>query len=119
MGALSRVFFKVSALNTNAFATRQFQPTIDVNRLVILRNLIRLRHVGIEIIFAMEGACLHSAVQGQSNTHRQLNCLTIEYWQGSRQTKSDGINMSIRFITKSVSTRRKQFSCSCKFHMDF
>ena len=55
MGALSRVFFKVSALNTNAFATRQFQPTIDIDGLVVLRNLIRLGHVWIEIILAMEG----------------------------------------------------------------
>ena len=55
MGALSRVFFKVSALNTNAFATRQLQPTIDIDGLVVLRNLIRLGHVWIEIILAMEG----------------------------------------------------------------
>ena len=68
--ALTSVFFEVSALNSDALSTWQFKPTIDVDRLVVLRDLISLWHIWVEVVLAVEGARLHLAVESKSNTHR-------------------------------------------------
>ena len=113
MSALTSVFFEVSALNSDALATWQFKPTIDVYRLVVLRNLIGLWHIWIEVVLAVEGAWLHRAVQSQTDTHRKLNCLTVQHRQGTRKSECYRVNVCIRIITKAVGTCREQFGCGC------
>ena len=119
MGALAGVFFKVSALNSDALATWQFKPTINVDRLVVLRDLIGLWHIGIEVVLAVKSAWLHFAVESKSNTHRELNCLTVENWQGTRKSESYRINVCVRIIAKTVRACRKQLCCGGKFDVNF
>ena len=69
VSALAGVFFEVSTLNTDFLTARQFKPTINVDRLVVLRNLIGLGHIWVEIVLAVEGTWLHRAVESKTNAH--------------------------------------------------
>ena len=52
--ALARVFFEMCSFYSDTNFAWQHQKTIDVERLVVLADLIRLGHIGIEIVLAMK-----------------------------------------------------------------
>ena len=54
MGALACVFFEMRSFYPNTNIAWQDQKTIDVERLVVLTNLICLGHIGVEIVLAMK-----------------------------------------------------------------
>ena len=81
VGALAGVFFEVCTLDADASAVGQGEEPVDVQRLVVLADLVRLGHVGIEVVLAVERARLNGAVQRQTDAHRQLDRLTIEHRQ--------------------------------------
>ena len=77
VGALTSVFFEVSAFNTNTCSAWQHEETIDVQRNVILTNLVRLWHVWIEVVLAVEYAGLNAAVQSNTNAHSEFDRLFV------------------------------------------
>ena len=79
VGALAGVFFEVRALDADLLAARKLEETIDVDRLVVLTDLICLGHVGVEVVLAMKRARLDGAVQCQPYTHGQFNRLAVEH----------------------------------------
>ena len=98
----------MSTLNTDAHITRQHHEPINVDRLVILRNLIRLCEVLVKVVFAVKRACLHSAIEREAKTDCELDCATINNWKRSRQTECDGIDVGVWLVTKMVWTCREQ-----------
>ena len=54
MRALACVFFEMRSFYSNANIAWQDQKTIDVERLVVLTDLICLGHIRIEIVLAMK-----------------------------------------------------------------
>ena len=82
--ALACVLFEMSPFNADPLSAWQLEPTIDIDRLVVLRDLIGLGHIGIEVVLAVEGTRLHRAVQGKSDTHCELDCMSIENGQSAR-----------------------------------
>src|SRR4029077_11713868 len=71
---------------------------ISAKRHVVLRNLIVLRQIGIEIVFAIELAdgC-DVASEHESSQHRHAQRLMIHHWQCTGQTEANRANVRVRF----------------------
>ena len=102
VGALAGVFFEVCSLDADDDAVSNFKMTVNVERTVILRDLVRLRHIGIEVILSRKGARLNGAIECEADSHRQLDSLTVEHRQGARQTERHRVNIGVRIISKTI-----------------
>ena len=58
VGGLAGVLLEVGPLDADPVAVGQVEPAVDVERLVVLADLVRLGHVGIEVVLAVERARL-------------------------------------------------------------
>ena len=56
VGGLARVLLHVGPLDADPLSRRQLQPSVDVERLVVLRDLVVLRHVRVEVVLPVEQA---------------------------------------------------------------
>ena len=65
VGRLARVLFEMGPLDADLFARGELERSLDVDGLVVLRDLEVLRHVGIEVVLPGEHRRLHRAVEGQ------------------------------------------------------
>ena len=81
---------------------------VDVERLVVLADLIRLGHVGIEVVLAVERARLDGAVERQADAHRQLDRLPVEHRQRTGKTEGDRVDVGVRLVAEPVGTGREQ-----------
>ena len=93
VGQLPGVFFHVCSLDVHAPGTAVIQwhveVAVDSDRLVVLRNLIVLRLVGVEIVLPGESAPRHDlAVQRQSDPDRRLDRGPVEDRQRARQAQT-------------------------------
>ncbi|CAB4563275.1 unannotated protein [freshwater metagenome] len=52
VGVLAGVFFDMRALDADASAVREIEPTVDIDRLIELTHLIILGHVWVEVVLA-------------------------------------------------------------------
>ena len=118
MGGLARVLFEVGALHTNPSPIGEIQPTVHIERNVVLADLIGLWHIGIEVVLAMKGAGLHRAIQRQADPHSELHCLAIQHRQRAGQPEGHRINIGVGFVSEAVGATRKQLGGGGKFHMD-
>ncbi len=76
----------------------QRDSAVGAKRQVVLRNLIVLRHVRIEIIFAIEFADRSNiASEHESGEHRHAQRLMIHHRQGAGQTEAHRASVRIRF----------------------
>ena len=116
--ALARVFFEVCALDTDALAAGQFEPTVDVERNVVLRDLVRLGHVGVEVVLAVERAGLHRAVEGQADSHREFDGLTVEHGKGTGQSECHRVDVRVRIVTEPVGAGREQLGGRGEFDVN-
>ena len=105
--------------DTDTHIAGQHEPAINIQRLVVLTDLICLRQVGIKIVLAMKRARLHAAIERQPEPHRQLHRMTVEHRQSAWQTKCDGVNMGVWLITKSVCARTEQLRLGRQLHVHF
>ena len=60
---LAGVLFHVGALDADARAVGQLEPAVDVDRPVVLGDLVVLRHVRVEVVLPVEDRRLDRAVQ--------------------------------------------------------
>ena len=67
----------------------------------------------------MKCARLHSTIERQPEPHGQLDGVTVEHRQSTRQTKRYGVNMSVWLITESVCARTEQLCFSRQLHVHF
>ena len=115
---LARVFFQVRALDADAHVTRQHQVPVDVQRLVVLADLIRLRQVGIEVVLTVERARLHRAIEGESKSNGQFHGLAIEHGQRTRKSQRDGIDVGVRIIAEAIGATGEQLGCGVELHVN-
>ncbi len=108
VGALAGVLFEVGALHPDACAVGQGEEPVDVQRLVVLADLVGLGHVRVEVVLAMEGARPHGAVQRQADAHRQFDGLAVEHRQRSGQAEGDGVDVGVRLVAEAVRARAEQ-----------
>ena len=54
VGRLAGVLLEVGPLDADAGAVGQVEPAVDVERLVVLADLVRLGHVRVEVVLAVE-----------------------------------------------------------------
>ncbi len=78
---LAGVFLEVCAFDADLHVTRQHEVSVHIDRLVVLRDLVRLRQVGIEVVLAVERARLHRAIERQSETDRKFDCASVQHRQ--------------------------------------
>ena len=116
---LARVLLQMRTFHTDTYVARQHQPTIDVQRLVVLTDLICLREVGIEVVLSVEGARLHSTVECKPESHRQLHRMAVEYGERTGKTECDGIDVGVGLITEAVGAGTEEFGLRRKFHVYF
>ena len=116
---LARVLFEVGPFDADADAAGQIEPAVDADRLVVLTDLVRLWHVGVEVVLAGERRALHRAVERQAEAHRELDGLAVEDGQRSGQAERDGIDVGVRFVTEAVRRRREQLRPGGEFAVDF
>ena len=117
--ALACVFFQVRTFNANASATWKHEETVDVQRNVVLADLIRLWHIGIEVILAVEDARLDGTVERDSDTHCQFHSLTVEHRQCSGKPKRHRVDVDVWFIAETVWRTTEQFCLCREFNMNF
>ena len=119
VGGLAGVLLHVGPLDTDAFARRQLQPTVDIDRLVVLRDLIVLGHVGIEVVLAMEYRRFHRAVQRLTNGHCVLDGLVIEHRQRTGQAEADRAHVGVGLVAESIAAAAEQLGRRSELAMHF
>ena len=112
---LSGVLFEMSPLDVNANVSRQHEMSIDVERLVVLADLVRLGKIGVEVVLAVEGAGLHAAVERKTDAHCQFHRVFVEHRQGTGQTERDGIDVGVGLVTESVRRATEQLRLGGQF----
>src|SRR5665213_1129810 len=102
---LSGVFLEMYALDFdphNFALNLDVEISLDAQRLVVLRDLEVLRHVGIEVVLASEPAPRRDrAVQGEADSDRRLNRHCIRDRQRSRQAQACRAGVRVRRRTES------------------
>ena len=115
VGALARVLLEVGALDTDAHTVREIEEAVDVERLVVLADLVRLRHVGVEVVLAVERARLDRAVEGRADAHRQLDRVLVEHRQRAGQAERDRVDVGVRLVAEAVRARAEQLRGGVEF----
>ena len=87
---------------------------------VVLRNLIILRHVRIEIIFAIEFADWRDiAAEHEASERRHAQRLVIHHWQSARQTEANWTSVRIWLRPKLNWTGAKHFGARLEVDVHF
>ena len=74
---------------------------LDAQRQVVLRDLIVLRHVGIEVVLAVEqGMRRDPAIERQADQHQVLDRAPVRHRQGSRLTETYRACLRIRLCAE-------------------
>ena len=82
---LAGVLLEVGPLDADARAVGQLEPAVDVDRLVVLADLVVLRHVRVEVVLPGERSTARTVqLQGQPEPHGQLDRLLVEHRQRAR-----------------------------------
>src|SRR3954447_8790423 len=119
VGALASVLFHVGAFDPDLRSIGQSEEAIDVQGLVVLTDLIRLGHVGIEVVLAVERARLDGAVQRQADAHRQLDRLAVQHGQRAGQAQRHRIDVGVGLVAESVRAGGEQLGHRRQLDVDF
>ena len=99
---LARVLFEVRARDADAYAV-DVEPAVDRDRLVVLRRLIVLRHVGIEVVLAREHRTLgHAQMQRLGDAQRVLDGRAVEHRQRAGQTQAHRAHVRVGLVAELV-----------------
>ena len=123
MHVLPRVLFQVQTRDLNrhrfpfmrvsSFITisrHDFEGAMGGERLIVLRDLITLRQVGIKIILAREDRTLIDAQAERLRRARtQLNRAPIQNRQSTRQAETYGTGIRVRLVAKTRGAPTKDF----------
>src|SRR5579863_6313952 len=118
VGGLARVLLHVGADYADPFTARQLQPPVDIDRDVVLADLVVLRHVGVEIVFPVEQGRLHRAVQGGADADRVLDSLPVEHRQRPGQAEANRADVGVGLIAKSIAATAKKLRLGPELAVD-
>ena len=123
MQALARVLFHVQARDADALF---FAANLDIymavlgERLVILRDLVALRQVGIKIVFPRkDGNFIDTALQSHCRQGREFHRLPVQHRQSSRESQAYRAHIGVWRIAKARRTRAKDFRSGQQLYVDF
>src|SRR5215470_12753553 len=92
------------------FGSHDLQHAVSRKRLVVLRNLVPLRQIGIKIILTREDRLLIDVqAQSECSSGAKLDGVTIQYWEGTWQSQTSGTGIGIWFVAKTRGTTTKDF----------
>ena len=98
----------------------QGHATLYAKRLIVLRDLIILRHIRIEIIFTVEtGMSVHLAIQGQGSSHAHFYSAFVQNRQGTRKAEANRTSIRIGRIPKLRGTAAKNFRLGKQLSVNF
>ena len=99
----------VGPLDADAGPVGQVEPAVDVEGYVVLADLVRLGHVRVEVVLAMEDAPLHGAVERQADAHRQLDGVAVEHRQGAGKPEGHRVDVRVRLVAEAVGAPENSF----------
>ena len=118
VGRLAGVLLEVGPLDADPGAVGQVEPAVDVERDVVLADLVRLRHVRVEVVLAVERARLDAAVEGQPDAHRQLDGAAVEHRQSPREPERHRIDVGVGLVAEPVGLAENSFDCRRQLDVD-
>ena len=123
MQRLPRIFLHVDANDPDAPRlprARILEGAFGRQRLLILRNLITLRQIGIEIVLPRENRpLLHRAGQRQRGLDRKIDRSPVQDGQGAGQAQAHRTDIGVRPIAKSCAATAKNLGLGEQAGMDF
>ena len=102
VGRLAGVLLHVGALDADPVAVGQVEVAVDVERLVVLADLVVLGLVRVEVVLAVEGRRPDVAVQGGPDGHGQLHGPLVEHRERARQAEAVGADVGVRLVAERV-----------------
>ncbi len=108
VGGLASVLLHVGPGDADTRAVGQVEPAADVERLVVLTDLVVLGHVRIEIVLPVEDRRLHCAMQSQPHPHGQLDGVAVEHRQRSGQAEAHRAHVGVRVVAEGVAAPTEQ-----------
>ena len=105
---LAGVLFHVRALDADAEAVH-LEHTVDADRLVVLADLIVLRHVRIEVVLAVEQRTVrHRALQRLTDAQRELHRPLAQHGQRAGQPQAHRADVRVGLGAELVLARAEQ-----------
>jgi len=96
MDELSGIFLDMNAGNADTLAAVQFDIALFTEGLIILRNLVGFRQIGIYIILSVHmGLGIDFAVQRQAGFNGIFHHFLVENGKGSRLTRANRAAMGV------------------------
>ena len=132
MHVLASVFFKVQArypdlLRTPlqrmsgfvAFGGHDLEFAVSRERLIVLRDLVTLRQVGIEIVFAREDrSVVDVQTERESRTRAKFDDATIQHRQRAGQTKTRRTGVRVWLVAETRCAAAEDLRLRAQLRMD-
>src|SRR5579859_1894620 len=118
VGRLARVLLEMGAQDPHPPATRRLQPAVDVDRLVVLGDLVVLGHVRIEVVLAVEDRRLHLAVQRRADPHGVLDRGAVQHRQRSGQAEADRADVRVGLVAERVAAPAEELGLGPQLAVD-
>ena len=88
--------------------------------LIVLRNLVALRQIGIKVVLARKDRLgSHGTIEGQASANGKFHCLTIEHRQRTGQTQANRTDIGIGSSSKAGGTAAENLSASGQLDVHF
>ena len=97
----------------------QLKEAIGIHRLVVLADLVVLRHVGVEVVLPVENARLDGAVERGPDTDRVFDGHFVEYRQRTGKTETHRADVRVGLIAKHVGARAEDLRLRHELAMNF
>ena len=114
MQGFARVLLKMQTLNTDflgrAVGQINFNHAFANNRVLVLRNLIALRQIGIEVVFALKDRVhIDLGIQAQTGAYSLFNAKLVDNRQHTRHARINGRHLRIRCRAEICRSAGKEF----------
>src|SRR6185312_9880791 len=115
---LAGVLFEVGPGHADPLPTGGLEPTADVDRFVVLADLIVLRLIGIEVVLPGKARRADVAVQCRPDTHRQRHGLGVEHGERPGQAEADRADIGVGLVAEGVAASAEELGGRRQLAMD-
>src|SRR5690606_29031659 len=107
---LAGVLFDVRALDADAGAVAQLDVAVHVDRLVVLADLVVLRHVRVEVVLPGEHRRHDAALHRATEPHRVLHRPLVEHRERPGEAEAHRTDVGVRFGAELVAAPAEQLA---------
>ena len=118
VGGLAGVLFDVGSLDTDDRAVGEGELAIGVGRLVVLRGLKVLGHVGIEVVLPRHDRRADLTTERPAEAHGELDRLFVHHRQRSGQADAGRAGQRVGSVAEFVLAAAEQLRLRGEFDMD-